>query len=66
MPAYELAYEILLMQFLYKRYNGLCFISSDYSRAIVYHSERERVPRVRLLETLTESLSALFGPLNKS
>jgi len=64
MPAYELAYEILLMQFLYKKHNGLCFISSDYSRAIVYHSEE--VPHVRLLETLIESLSALFGPLNKS
>lgn len=54
------------MQFLYKRHNGLCFMSGDYSCAVVYHSEREKVPHVRLLETLTESLSALFGPLNKS
>lgn len=66
MPAYELAYESLLMQFLYKRHNGLCFMSGDYSCAIVYHSEGEKVPHVRLLETLTESLSAPFGPLNKS
>lgn len=66
MPACELASEILLMQFLYKRHNGLCFISSDCSHAIVYHSERDKVLYVRLLETLVESLSAFFGPLNKS